>query len=306
MDKNVKTYLIPNDLCKRAGLASAWLPMNELSVFPYAKRNFRQADVPSHFSSSESVSLFHLRQEVILFHPILRKLVNESNGVFLAVQNLSKNKTADHKAELFKLSIQYRSIIRACLENFQDEIPKCQKEEQEELQSYITIFYSIECIWHLCEILFINGIPGNHVLPHLLEWIRFHFPKRERNAAQLLSGDLVGLEAQPEYWNTVIGSLLQGRVKVVRALLRQHSAADSTTYKLVDQVLKAIPVYNGIGGSSLSEYSIQWKHWMLDVQSKVDAKLFASEEKLDLMMRLVVGIYHSMLKFLTDKIFFLF
>lgn len=218
--------------------------MDQLAVFAYEKRNYRQADLPSHFASNTPSSIFQLRQDVVLFHPILRKLVNESNGVFLAVQNMMKSKTVDHRAELFKLSIQYRSIIRACLENFQDEIPKSFDIEKEELQNYITIFYSIECIWHLCEILFINGIPGNEVLPHLLEWIRFHFPKHERNAAQMLSGDLVGLESHPEYWSTVLGSLLQGRVKVVRALLRQHSASDSGTFKLVDQILKTMPVCN--------------------------------------------------------------
>lgn len=188
--------------------------------------------------------MFHLRQDVILFHPILRKLVNESNGVFAAVQNLMKNKKADQKSELFKLSIQYRSIIRACLENLQDELVKADNYEKEELQSFITIFYSIECIWHLCEILFVNTIPGNLVLPQLLEWIRFHFPKHERNAALMLGGDLHELESNPEFWDTVIGSLLQGRVEVARALLKQHSAAESHHFRLIDQVLKAMPSYN--------------------------------------------------------------
>lgn len=154
-----------------------------------------------------------------------------------------KNKKANQKLELFKLSIQYRSIIRACLENLQEEIAKINC-ENDELQSFVTIFYSIECIWHLCEILFVNNIPGNLVLPQLLEWIRFHFPKHERNAAIMLAGDLNDLESLPEFWETVLGSLLQGRVKVARALLKLHSAADNHTFKLMDQVLKAMPLYN--------------------------------------------------------------
>lgn len=218
--------------------------MDQLSVFAFEKRNIRQKDTPSHFASNTPSAVFHLRQDVILYHSILRKLVNESNGVFSAVQTAIKNKKGDQKNELFKLSIQYRSIIRACLENLQEEIIKAESIEKEELQSFVTIFYSIECIWHLCEILFINNIPGNLVLPQLLEWIRFHFPKHERNAAIMLGGDLTGLEANLEYWDTVIGSLLQGRVKVARALLKHHSAADSHTFKLIDQVLKSMPLYN--------------------------------------------------------------
>lgn len=81
-------------------------------------------------------------------------------------------------------------------------------------------------------------------MPHLLDWVRFHFPKYERNAAIMLSGDLIGLESHPDYWETVIGSLLQGRVNVVRTLLRQHSDASTQPFKIVDQCLKAMPIYN--------------------------------------------------------------
>lgn len=218
--------------------------MDQVSIFAFEKRNVRQKDIPSHFASSTPASVFHLRHDVILYHPILRKLLNESNGVFSTVQNLMKDKKADHKTELFKLSIQYRSIIRACLENLQEEIIKSDNNEKEKLHSFVTIFYSIECIWHLCEILFVNTVPGNLVLPHLLEWIRFHFPRHERNAAMMLAGDLNGLESHSEFWRTVFGSLLQGRVKVARVLLKQHSSADSQIFKMMDQVLKAMPIYN--------------------------------------------------------------
>lgn len=179
---------------------------------------------------------------MILFKPILRKLINESNGTFLNLQAIVADE--EHKPDFLDTSRQYRSIIRACLENLQDEIMRAAGEEKEELQNYITIFYSVECIWHLCEILFVNTIPGNIVLPQLLDWVRFHFPKYERNAASMLSGQLGGLESHPDYWETVIGSFLQGRIKVVRTLLRFHSDADTHCFKVVDHCLKAMPVYN--------------------------------------------------------------
>lgn len=52
------------------------------------------------------------------------------------------------------------------------------------------------------------------------------------------------LEMQIEYWPTVIGSLLQGRVKVARGLLRQHSAADTKAFLMADQCLKTMPLYD--------------------------------------------------------------
>ncbi|XP_018578026.1 nuclear pore complex protein Nup85 [Anoplophora glabripennis] len=289
MEREIKTFLISDNLCRRAGIAATWLPINQISVFAYEKRSVSQNDIPSHFASNNPSSVYHLRQSIVLFHSILRKLVNESNEVFLTLQGLAANKSLEQKLDLLKFSRQYRSIIRACLENLQDEIMKSKIDNKEELQNYITIFYSVECIWHLCEILFIDVIPGNVVLPYLLEWVRFHFPKHERNAAVMLGGDLVGLESNPDFWKTVIGSLLQGRVNVVRALLRQHSASDSSAFKLVDQVLRAMPIYSVVSGVSINEFNLQWRQWTVDVQSKIDAKLFVSERYLHLIMRLVVG-----------------
>lgn len=229
-------------MCRRAGLAATWQSINQLSLFPHQKTNLK-FDKISPFASNTETSIFHLRQDVILFKPILRKLLNESNGTFLNVQNLML-RTSDHKSELLKLSREYRSIIRACLENLQDDLVQASGDYREELQNYITIFYSVECVWHLCEILFVDALPGNIVLPHLLDWVRFHFPKYERNAAGMLTEDLGGLETHPDYWETVIGSLLQGRVKVVIALLKLHSGAQSQPFKLVEQCLRAMPLYN--------------------------------------------------------------
>lgn len=243
MEVPCKTFVIPNELCRRAGLAGVWAPLNEVAVFPSHLVKAHNPDAPSPYGPSNA-SVYKVRQQVILFEPILRKLVNEANGTFLSVQELISNNVLDSKVELQKLSCQYRSIIRACLENLQDEAMRDKTNYKEELQNYITIFYSVECVWHLCEILFVENIPGGVVLPHLLEWIRFHFPKYERKAATLLAGDLVGIETHPDYWQTVIGSLMQGRIEVVRALLRLHSAGDSKPFKLVDQALKAMPTYN--------------------------------------------------------------
>lgn len=290
MEKDLKTFIIPNDLCRRAGIAASWLPMNQISVFPYEKRSIKQKGQPTNFASNSPSSIFHVRHDVILFHPILRNLVNESNGTFLSLQAFISTKSSDVKSEILKISRQYRSIIRACLENLQDETTKnITAEQKEEIQNYITIFYSIECIWHLCEILFIDVIPGNILLPYLLDWVRFHFPKHERNAAALLSGDTNALELQEGYWPTVFGNLLQGRIKVVRTLLKQHSAADTPVFQLVQQVLKAMPSYNVVSSISVNEFNLQWRHWAMDIQLKIDAKQFISNNNLNLLMRLVVG-----------------
>lgn len=256
-------------------------------MFACQSKKCYHGDKKSSFAPADA-SVFNVRQDVILFQPILRKLVNEANGTFLSVQAFVSSNEPD-KAELLQLSLQYRSIIRACLENLQDEIMRTKGAEREELQNFVTVFYSVECIWHLCEILFIDSPAGNIVLPHLLEWIRFHFPKYERKAANLLSGELISLESHPDYWETVIGSLLQGRIEVVRALLRLHSSSSTDAFKLADQSLKALPLYSIYAGVSITEFNLRWKHWLIDTQAKIDAKMFVTERNVDLIMRLVVG-----------------
>jgi len=69
--------------------------------------------------------------------------------------------SGDIWSELLKHSKQYRSILRACVENLQEILPKEPlSEEKTILENFLTIFYQVECIWHLTEILYVDVIPG--------------------------------------------------------------------------------------------------------------------------------------------------
>lgn len=151
--------MIKNNLCKRAGVSAKWLPINQLGVYPYMYVDHKTKDKVSDYGPDDA-SIFHIRQEVILFEPILRKLVNESNGIFINLQKLASLQVSELKDELLGFSRQYRSVVRACLENLRNELMQVKSNEKEILQNYITVFYSVECTWHLCEIIFIEDIPG--------------------------------------------------------------------------------------------------------------------------------------------------
>ena len=83
-----------------------------------------------------------------------------------------------------------------------------------------------------------------------MEWIKFHFFHHERHAQAILSGDYGssvldnGAENEPQYWNTVIGLVLQGRLDGARALLKLHSASLSEPFKAVDYIMRTMPLYN--------------------------------------------------------------
>ncbi|CAK1595716.1 unnamed protein product [Parnassius mnemosyne] len=281
-----KTFILPEQ-CFEKNIACTWRRGNTFTIYP------RSQIVNKTPTNTIDNKILNIRQEILLFTSILRKLVNESNGTFLSLQKTAENaKNSDNQVEFLKLSRQYRSIVRVCIESLQEAAEKeTDSLEKNSLLSHITIFYSIECIWHLSEILFIDNIPGDIVLPFLLEWVRFHFPCHEQTAAQMLEACERGSEDHPQYWDTVVGMVVQGRIDVARALLKLHSSAELNEFKLVDNSLRTMPVYSVYGGVSSGEFTIVWKHWQAECRSKLTSQALTSQPNLELIMRLMVGEY---------------
>ncbi|KAJ8730424.1 hypothetical protein PYW07_017462 [Mythimna separata] len=284
-----KTFILP-DKCFKKNVGCAWGRGNKFTIYPRSQTVNKTTT-----NTKTDDKLLNTRQDILLFTPILRKLVNESNGTYLSLQKAAEAaKVSDNQVEFLKLSRQFRSIIRVCIENLQDAATnEGNGIEKNNLLSYITIFYSIECIWHLCEIMYIDSVPGDIVLPYLLEWVRFHFPCHEQTAARLLDACERGSEEQEDYWDTVLGMVVQGRVDVARALLKLHSATESNEFKLVDNSLRSMPVYSVYGGISTGEFTISWKHWQAECRSKLSSRVLASQPKLELIMRIIIGDYSA-------------
>ncbi|KAG7189414.1 hypothetical protein KM043_017118 [Ampulex compressa] len=286
---NAQIIAIPDDICRKAGISATWINSNKISVHAYKHVNAYSNDVKSSLAPCNARVHF-LRPEIILFSPPLRKLVNESNGVFLSIQKVKTSTTGDIRLELLKHSKQYRSILRACVESLQDISEKSLPEKKTMFENFLTIFYQVECVWHLTEILYVDVIPGDVVLPQLLEWIRFHFPSREIMAVKILTQKTIGADVEyMNYWEAVIGCALHGKLDLVRALLALHSKADHPAFVTAESAIKTMPVYNVYGGYSVNEFTMHWKHWQLDLCSNLDSKVFAIDNNLETLMRLIAG-----------------
>ncbi|XP_069690988.1 nuclear pore complex protein Nup85 isoform X2 [Periplaneta americana] len=286
-------YAIPDEVCQRAGLRVTWIPGNRLGAHAYQHVTAHTQDRASEYAPCEA-KVHQLRFDVMLFDPITRKLINESNGTFLAGQKLAEKAGGnDIRPDLLKLSRQYRSIVRACLENLQTEASKNDSSRKEVCLKLVAIFYNVEFLWHLCEILYVDVVPGDVVLPQLMEWIKFHFFRYERQAQAILNAEYGptafenGAENEPEYWNTVIGLVLQGRMDGARALLRLHSSFVSEPFKLVDQIMRTMPMYSVYGGLSLKDFNMRWKGWKNEIISKLEYGAFSSRKELELLMKVV-------------------
>lgn len=182
--------------------------------------------------------------EFIFDNSILRSLLTEANSIFT---NLQEQMKQGHRPDFINISRTYRSTVRACLQKLKDVLSKddLSNEERAEYENYITIFYSVECVWHLCEILIVDPTPSQGVVPHLLDWSRFHFPSYERKATEILFVEQDYAEhTNEEFMIIVKGLITQGQVEVARTLLRQHSASDTASFQIAEEILRSMPVYN--------------------------------------------------------------
>ncbi|XP_053965404.1 nuclear pore complex protein Nup75 [Anastrepha ludens] len=284
-------FAIVDPLCSRYAntLTGQFVFGSKIALAAYRPVTSNTRDAPTEFAGKDDVLIHMLQPEFNFDDPILRSLIAEANSTFVALQALKRRGS---KAEYTKISRTYRSIIRACLEKLQDAVISADEvddaDAQSKYQQYISIFYSIECVWHLSEILFLDPTPSNTVVPQLLDWIRFHFPAAERMATDLL---LLGREASDseDYWPTLKGLILQGQVDVARALLHLHPQAETAHFKLTEQILKAMPVYNAHGGVSIQKFRSQWQYWLTDTERKIAANILAIEPNLEEIIQLVTG-----------------
>lgn len=200
-------------------------------------------DKPSQYqTTNEGTKIHHLRTNFIYDDPILREFIVDSNFIFKSLQDM---KLQGSRAEYLKMSRSYRSVIRAYLEKLQEHIAFCETDYLSKYQSLTTVFYTIEFLWHLCEILIIDPTSSSMVVAQLIEWIRFHYPLSERMAGEfLVSG--TDVESHESFWPVVKGQVMQGQLDVARALLKLHSASQTIPFQLAEQILKTLPVFNVI------------------------------------------------------------
>lgn len=214
--------------------------------------------------------------------PILRGFLAEANSIFQEVQ--MQHKTNPSQKDFLKKSHAYRSILRSCLEKLQTET-----DTDPTFHDYMTIFYTIECIWHLCEIFLIAPFPSNHPVPHLVEWIRFHFPEAEQKATSLLLQNR-GDEPNEEYLKVVKTLIAQGHLEVARAILQMYSRSNfNASLQMAEEALRLVPIFNVGGGLSVQNWQSQWQDWLTDTESKIQMGCFDAEPELKEIIELVTG-----------------
>lgn len=116
------------------------------------------------------VNIHNFTPDFILEDQILRPLIAEASSIFYTLQMATSEFASDINLQISK---QYRSVIRACLNKLQDSLGEAINEpEVRKLETHITIFYSIEYLWQLIELLLIDKHSTISVVPNLLDWVK--------------------------------------------------------------------------------------------------------------------------------------
>lgn len=159
-------FQISDKLCEM-GISGKFVNNELISIHGFKPVISTSTDTPTQYAGLAEVNIFHFSQSFILDDPIVRSIVSESNTIFYSLQ-IAKDKTNDFYLQTSRV---YRSTIRSTLNKLQEACSEAaDPDDIRKYRNYITIFYSIECLWHLCEFLLIDNSTVS-VVPNLLEWV---------------------------------------------------------------------------------------------------------------------------------------
>uniref|UniRef100_A0A2I3GDQ4 Nuclear pore complex protein Nup85 n=1 Tax=Nomascus leucogenys TaxID=61853 RepID=A0A2I3GDQ4_NOMLE len=198
LDGEPTVTLIPGVNSKKNQMCFDWGPGGDAGVcyiFFFCFVSEKSEMVPS------CPFIYIIRKDVDVYSQILRKLFNESHGIFLGLQRIDEELTGkSRKSQLVRVSKNYRSVIRACMEEMhQLAIAAKDPANGRQFSSQVSILSAVELIWNLCEILFIEVAPAGPLLLHLLDWVRLHVCEVDS-----LSADVLGSEnpsKHDSFWN---------------------------------------------------------------------------------------------------------
>ncbi|CAH3040149.1 unnamed protein product [Pocillopora meandrina] len=279
------TTIIPG--CQ--GLAGYWVPGSGILV--------HKSDIQSRVSQDSEhcqIPVLHEVQWGADFQSLItRKLINETHAIFMDLQHVPDSGGTGRKASLIKFSRRYRSVVRACILDLEEKsdaneplgdlrfkVPPSASQKQ--------LLTLIETVWHLCEILFIETLPGGAVLHYLLEWVQ------NGHAERYIKEVLQHLQPynSPSYWPAIYCLVLQGRVNDVCELLAQHpdrQAGKYDAFASMDELLHKMPMYQLYMGQSLAEFTMKWSHWQQECKHCLDNGTYAGNEHLQKICQILCG-----------------
>ncbi|XP_010814825.1 nuclear pore complex protein Nup85 isoform X1 [Bos taurus] len=233
-----------------------------------------------------------IRKDIDVYSKILRKLFNESHGIFVGLQRIEEELTGkSRKAQLVRVSKNYRSVIRACMEEMhQFAVADKDSAIGRQFSSQVSILSAVELIWNLCEILFIEVAPAGPLLLYLLDWVRLHVCEVDS-----LSADVLGSEnpsKHESFWNLVTTLVLQGRLDEARQMLSKEADSNPTSAgmcRVLGDLMRTMPILSPGNTQTLTELELRWQHWHEECERHLQDGTFASNPHLESLCKVLLG-----------------
>ncbi|XP_044103389.1 nuclear pore complex protein Nup85 isoform X1 [Neovison vison] len=236
--------------------------------------------------------IYIIRKDIDVYSQILRKLFNESHGIFVGLQRIEEELTGkSRKAQLVRVSKNYRSVIRACMEEMhQVAIAAKDPAIGRQFSSQVSILSAMELIWNLCEILFIEVAPAGALLLHLLDWVRLHVCEVDSLLADVLGSE--NPSKHDSFWKLVTILVLQGRLDEARQMLSKEADASPSSAgmcRILGDLMRTMPVLSPGNTQTLTELELKWQHWHEECERHLQDSTFAASPHLESLCKIMLG-----------------
>ncbi|KAF0887086.1 NUP85 protein, partial [Crocuta crocuta] len=278
--------LIPGVNSKKKQMCFEWGPGEMLVCETSFNKKEKSETVPG------CPFIYIIRKDIDVYSQILRKLFNESHGIFVGLQRIEEELTGkSRKAQLVRVSKNYRSVIRACMEEMhQAAIAAKDPASGRQFSSQVSILSAMELIWNLCEILFIEVAPAGPLLLHLLDWVRLHVCEVDSLLADVLGSE--NPSKHESFWNLVTILVLQGRLDEARQMLSKEadvSPSSAGMCRILGDLMRTMPVLSPGNTQTLTELELKWQHWHEECERHLQDGTFASSPHLESLCKIMLG-----------------
>ncbi|XP_058560502.1 nuclear pore complex protein Nup85 isoform X1 [Neofelis nebulosa] len=308
LDGEPTVTLIPGVNSKKKQMCFDWGPGEMLVCETSFDKKEKSETVPG------CPFIYIIRKDIDVYSQILRKLFNESHGIFVGLQRIEEELTGKsrkaqlscflslqdapcsccmsfHFCRLVRVSKNYRSVIRACMEEMhQAAIAAKDPASGRQFSSQVSILSAMELIWNLCEILFIEVAPAGPLLLHLLDWVRLHVCEVDSLLADVLGSE--NPSKHESFWNLVTILVLQGRLDEARQMLSKEADVSPTSAgmcRILGDLMRTMPVLSPGNTQTLTELELKWQHWHEECERHLQDGTFASSPHLESLCKIMLG-----------------
>ncbi|KAM8946149.1 nuclear pore complex protein Nup85 isoform 2-T2 [Pelodytes ibericus] len=252
-----------------------------------------------HIAGPENWSLMYIvRNDEDLYSPVLRKLFNESHIIFVGLQKSQEESSKSRKAQLIRVSKHYRSVLQACMQEIHDLTMSARDPAQSAKYSdQLSILSAMELSWNLCEILFIEAASAGPLLILLLDFVRLHVTEVDTLAQDIIQSD--NPTQHKRFWDAITGYVLQGRMDEARQLLSKEASTSVSTRsmcRVLDDLLKKMPILKSSGAQTLTEFELKWQHWREECTRYLESGTFSSNQHMESVCKVLLGDEETLLE----------